>query len=136
RHAPHVPRGRGAGARALEGAAAGGVELSRRLAGVARRRGGPARAHVGGGAAGEDQRDLQAPEPEGPRTVPRPGRARVLATRGGAQPRDRAPGRPAGPPGVLRDGGAEEDGVRVSAGPTAPKRFTLRPVGFIRSTLK
>ena len=61
----------------------------------------------------QDQRDLQAPEPEGPRAVPRPGRARVLAARRGAQPRHRAAGRPARAARVLRDGGHG----RADAGP-------------------
>ena len=66
---------------------------------------GRAGAALGRRAAGEEDGDLQAPEPEGPRALPRSGRPGILATRGRAEQAHRGSGRPAWAAGVLRDGG-------------------------------
>src|SRR5690606_38217163 len=49
-------------------------------------------------------RDIQAPESEGPRAVPRSRRPRVLAARRGAQPHDGRVARSSRPAGILRNG--------------------------------
>ena len=78
RHAPDVQGGDRSGAgrdRGYRPAAARGLALSRRLAGVAGHRGDLARAAVPGGAAAQDPGDLQAPVTEGHRALPGAGRA-------------------------------------------------------------
>ena len=80
------------------GEPAGDLVLSRRVAGVGRRRSRRAGAALGGRAALQDPGDLQASEPEGPRALPRPGRSRVLAARRGAKQEHRRGCRPLGLP--------------------------------------
>src|SRR5262249_28583773 len=62
--------------------------------------------HVRGRAAAQDHCHLQAPEPEGPRHLPRARRARVLAARRGAQQGHGRRRRPARAARVFRHGGA------------------------------
>ncbi len=86
--------------------AAGGLALSRGVAGVAGDGGDLARADEPGGTEAQDPGDLQAPEPEGLGALPRRARrAGVLAAGGGAEQGDGGDAEPPRARGVLRDGG-------------------------------